>query len=105
MGFAIYRIDDKGKETPLPWRCSLVRRSSPDRPRRAFPIQKFYWKDPYARLVAEKTGNRTFRYKVVPLGGTPGKLAPLPDLPFVISNEIEITSTSRRAGTCSSTAA
>jgi hypothetical protein len=26
-----------------------------------FPIQKFYWKDPYARLVADKTGSRRFR--------------------------------------------
>jgi len=36
-----------------------------------FPVQKFYWKDPYARLVGEKTNSFTFRYKIVPLEGTP----------------------------------
>ncbi|MDB4882253.1 MAG: hypothetical protein JWL95_1019, partial [Gemmatimonadetes bacterium] len=84
MGFAVYRIDDKGKETALPSHAVFAGQTiKPGQTTADFPIQKFYWKDPYARLVAEKTGNRTFRYKIVPLGGTPGKLTPLPALPFV----------------------
>ena len=94
MGFAIYRIDDKGKETPLPSHAVFKGYQIKQGQTTAeFPIQKFYWKDPYARLVAEKTGNRRFRYKVVPLRGTPGKLTPMPNLPFIISNEVIISAT------------
>lgn len=53
-----------------------------------FPVQKFYWRDPYARLIAEKTGFRKFRYKVVPLGGKPGKLKPM-SIGFAVSNDTE----------------
>ncbi len=73
MGFAIYRIDNKNKETPLPshavFKGDTIKAGQTTAD---FPVQKFYWKDPYARLVAEKTGNRKFHYKVVPLEGTPG---------------------------------
>lgn len=94
MGFAIYRIDDKGKETVLPSHAVFVGyRIKPGQTTAEFPIQKFYWKDPYARLVAEKTGNRTFRYKVTPLEGKPGNLMPMKNLPFIISNEVTISST------------
>ena len=91
MGYAIYRVDPQGKETPLPAvatfpKMTLQKGDTCEK----FPIQKFYWKDVYARLVAEKTGNRRFRYKVVPLEGTPGKLVPMA-IPHVISNEVEIT--------------
>ena len=55
----------------------------------SFPVQKFYWKDPYARLVADQTGNRRFRYKIVPLAGKPGSLKPM-TIAFLVSNEIEI---------------
>jgi phosphatidylserine/phosphatidylglycerophosphate/cardiolipin synthase-like enzyme len=93
MGFAIYRIDDKGKETPLPSHAVFKGYTIKSGQTTAeFPLQKFYWKDPYARLEAEKTGNRKFRYKVVPLEGTPGKLIPMTKLPFVVSNEVEISS-------------
>jgi hypothetical protein len=92
MGFAIYRIDDKGKETVLPSHAVFPGKTiRPGQTTAEFPIQKFYWKDPYARLVAERTGNRTFRYKIVPLGGTPGKLAPMAALPFIISNEVTLS--------------
>lgn len=93
MGFAIYRIDNKGKETALP--SHAVFRGNKIRPGQTtaeFPVQKFYWKDPYARLEAEKTGNRTFRYKVVPLEGKPGSLTPMKNLPHIISNEVKISS-------------
>ena len=93
MGFAIYRIDKKEKETALPshavFKGSTIK---PGQTTAEFPIQKFYWKDPYARLEAEKTGNRKFRYKVVPLEGKPGSLTPMKNLPHLISNEIEISS-------------
>lgn len=93
MGFALYRIDDKGKETPLPSHAVFKgKKIQPGQTTEEFPVQKFYWKDVYARLVAEKTGNRKFRYKVVPLGGTPGKLQPMPNLPFITSNEVTISS-------------
>jgi hypothetical protein len=91
MGFAIYRIDPSGKETALPSHAVFKGFTiKPGQTTAHFPIQKFYWKDPYARLVAEKTGNRKFRYKMVPLEGTPGHLLPM-NLPQIISNEVEIT--------------
>lgn len=92
MGFAVYRIDEKGKETPLPAVAVFpgFRRRRGDTCEK-FPIQKFYWKDVYARLLAEKTGNRKFRYRIVPLEGKPGALTPM-SIPQVTSNEVEITS-------------
>ena len=54
------------------------------------PIERCYWKDVYARLIAEKTGERKFRYKVVPLEGEPGSLVPM-HIPQVTSNEVEIS--------------
>ena len=92
MGFAIYRIDNKGAETVLP--SHAVFKGYPiqrGQTTAEFPLQKFYWKDPYARLVAEKTGNRTFRYKVVPLEGEPGNLEPMKNLPFLTTNEVTIS--------------
>lgn len=93
LGFAIYRIDNKGKETPLPSHAVFKGyKITTGQTTAEFPIQKFYWKDPYARLVAEKTSNRTFRYKVVPLEGTPGHLTQMTNLPAIISNEVTISS-------------
>jgi phosphatidylserine/phosphatidylglycerophosphate/cardiolipin synthase-like enzyme len=91
MGFAVYRIDANGKETALPAVAVFpgFKRASTDTCEK-FPIQKFYWKDVYARLVAEKTGERTFRYKIAPLEGEPGALTPM-HIPQVISNEVEIS--------------
>lgn len=91
MGFALYRIDDKDKEQPLPSHAVFKgKKIRPGQTTEEFPIQKFYWKDVYARLVAEKSGNRKFRYKVVPLEGKPGKLKPM-SLPHMITNEVEIS--------------
>lgn len=93
MGFAIYRIDHQGKETVLPSHAVFKGFTiKAGQTTAEFPIQKFYWKDPYARLVAEKTGNRKFCYKVVPLEGKPGSLTPMKTLPHLISNEIELSS-------------
>ena len=94
MGFTIYRIDDKNIETVLPSQAVFKGQKKTKRQTTEdYPIQKFYWKDVYARLVAEKTGNRKFRYKIVPVKGTPGKLVTMTELPFIISNEVEISST------------
>lgn len=93
MGFALYRIDDKGKETPLPSHAVFKGDEiKAGQTTEKFPIQKFYWKDPYARLIAEKTGNRKFRYKVVPLEGKPHNLEPMAHLPSIITNEVVISS-------------
>jgi hypothetical protein len=92
MGFALYRVDSSGKETVLPSHAVFPGETiQPGQTTAEFPIQKFYWKDPYARLVAEKTGNRKFRYKVVPLEGNPHSLKPMTNLPHIISNEVEIS--------------
>ena len=93
MGFAIHRLDSKGKETPLPSHAvfpgsSIQSGQTTDR----FPIQKFYWKDPYARLEAERTGSRTFRYKIIPLEGAPGKLVPMATLPPIVTKSVTIAS-------------
>src|SRR5262245_61698809 len=93
MGFALYRIDKSGKETPLPSHAVFKGfKIQKGQTTAEFPIQKFYWKDPYARLVAEKTGERKFRYKIVPLQGKPGHLRSIPNLPAITSNEVEISS-------------
>jgi phosphatidylserine/phosphatidylglycerophosphate/cardiolipin synthase-like enzyme len=91
MGFAVYRIDAHGKETPLPSMAVFPgTKRLAGQTTEQFPIQKFYWKDPYARLIADATGSRTFRYKIVPLEGQPGKLTPM-RVGFAISNEVSLT--------------
>jgi len=94
MGFTIYRIDETNKETILPSQAVFKgQKKTNGQTTKDFPIQKFYWKDVYARLVAETTGKRKFRYKIIPVKGKPGKLVPMTELPFLISNEVEISST------------
>ncbi len=93
MGFALYRIDAKGKETVLPSHAVFKGdQIKPGQTTDEFPVQKFYWKDPYARLVGEKTNGFTFRYKIVPLEGKPGSLTPMASLPILNTNEVEVTS-------------
>ncbi|SDY25331.1 PLD-like domain-containing protein [Variovorax sp. YR266] len=91
MGFAVYRIDQHGRETPLPGQARFKGITPKKWTTEELPIQKFYWKDPYARLEAEKNKNRIFRYKIVPLEGAPGKLQPMAKLPILLTNEVEIT--------------
>lgn len=91
MGFAVYRIDEAGHETPLPSMAVFPgTKRKPHQTTADFPVQKFYWKDPYARLVADKTGKRRFRYKVVPLEGKVGALKPM-SIAFAVSNEVAVT--------------
>jgi phosphatidylserine/phosphatidylglycerophosphate/cardiolipin synthase-like enzyme len=97
MGFALYRIDSKGNETALPSHAVFPGETiAAGQTTAQFPIQKFYWKDVYARLVGDKTGNYTFRYKVVPLEGSPDALKPMASLPILTTNEVTIS------GVCSS---
>jgi hypothetical protein len=75
LGFAIYRIDVRaGTETCLPAMATFEGQdaSKPGRTTADDPVQKFYWKDVYA-----KRGG-TYRYKIVPMGGAPGALQPKP---------------------------
>ena len=94
LGFAVYRIDAAGKETALPSMAVFPgMKRQPAQTTAQFPIQKFYWKDPYARLIAGdggKKGSRTFRYKIVPLEGQPGSLTPM-RVGFAISNEVTLS--------------
>jgi phosphatidylserine/phosphatidylglycerophosphate/cardiolipin synthase-like enzyme len=92
MGFAVYRIDAKGVETPLPSHAVFKGDTIKNGQTTAeYPIQKFYWKDLYVRPIAEKTGSTTFRYKVVPLEGKPKALKPMTSLPILTTNEVELT--------------
>jgi hypothetical protein len=86
LGFAIYRIDVlAGTETCLPAMATFQNQSpTPGRTTADDPVQKFFWKDVYA-----KRGG-TYKYKIVPLGGAPGGLQPMPYGPL-ISNQIQLT--------------
>ena len=84
MGFALYRIDSNGMEIVLPSHAVFPGETiKAGQTTEEYPIQKFYWKDVYARLVGDITGNYTFRYKVVPLGGSPDGLKPMTSLPIL----------------------
>src|SRR4051794_10773643 len=92
MGFAVYRIGPDGKEEALPSGAVFKGdKKKAGQKTDEFPIQKFYWKAPSARLIAEKTGNRKFRYKVVPLEGKPHQLKPMATLPQITTNQVEVT--------------
>jgi len=92
MGFALYRIDAKGNETVLPSHAVFPGATIAAHQTTAqFPIQKFYWKDPYARLVGDETGSYAFRYKIVPLEGPPDALKPMASLPILTTNEVTIS--------------
>src|SRR5438270_2198609 len=71
LGFAIYRKDATGTETPLPawvgfqgqsnsrWKANTTA---------AWPVQKFTWRD----LTAKR--GETYTYRIVPMTGKPGSL-------------------------------
>ncbi len=93
MGFKLFRIDVNGDETVLPSRAVFPGDTmKPGQTTAEFPIQKFYWKDVYARPVAEKTNSFSFRYTIPPLEGAPGSLTPMASLPILTTNEVELTS-------------
>ena len=87
LGFAVYRIDVRaGTETCLPAMATFPDQDATKTGRTTAddPVQKFYWKDLYA-----KRGG-TYRYKIVPMGGTPGNLQPMTYGP-AISNTIQLS--------------
>jgi phosphatidylserine/phosphatidylglycerophosphate/cardiolipin synthase-like enzyme len=73
LGFAVYRTDVKaGVETCLPALATFPNQDpTKDRTTADDPVQKFFWKDVYA-----KRGG-SYRYRIVPMGGTPGALTPM----------------------------
>jgi hypothetical protein len=92
MGFALYRIDANAQETALPSHAVFPGETiEANQTTAQYPIQKFYWKDVYARLVGEQSGHFTFRYKVVPLEGKPGALRPMSSLPILTTNEVTVS--------------
>ncbi|MGO9630721.1 MAG: phospholipase D-like domain-containing protein [Xanthobacteraceae bacterium] len=86
LGFAIYRLDVRaGTETCLPALATFSgQQAAPGRTTADDPVQKFFWKDVYA-----KRGG-TYKYKIVPMTGTPGHLQPMPYGP-VISNQVQLS--------------
>ena len=92
MGFAVYRIDAKGKETPLPAVAVFPgSRASRQTPARSSRSRSSTGRTSTHDSIAEKTGSRTFRYKIVPARRQAGRLEAMP-IPQVTSNEVEITS-------------
>lgn len=86
LGFAIYRIDVlAGTEVCLPAMATFQGQDAgPGRTTANDPVQKFFWKDVYA-----KRGG-TYKYKIVPMTGTPGNLQPMPYGPL-LSNQVQLT--------------
>ena len=94
MGFALYRIDSKGNETPLASHAVFPGETiQPGQTTEQFPVQKFYWKDVYARPWADEQNLKDpiFRYKIVPMEGTSDKLTPMSSLPILTTNEVTLT--------------
>jgi hypothetical protein len=87
LGFAVIQIDGSGKETPLPALASFADQpKDPTRTTEQAPVQKFWWKDLYA-----KRGG-TYKYRIVPMGGTPGQtLVPLAGIQPLESNSVTLT--------------
>jgi hypothetical protein len=87
LGFAIYRQDlTAGTEQALPAMARFKSTADQkDATTAEAPVQKFWWKDLGARRGAH------VRYRIVPLGGAPGALKPLPDIQPLVSNSVAIT--------------
>jgi phosphatidylserine/phosphatidylglycerophosphate/cardiolipin synthase-like enzyme len=86
LGFAVYRIDVRaGTETCLPALATFSdQQATPGRTTANDPVQKFFWKDVYA-----KRGG-TYKYKIVPMTGSPRNLQPMSYGPL-ISNQIQLS--------------
>jgi PLD-like domain len=86
IGFAVYRIDVRaGTETCLPAMATFEnQQATPGRTTADDPIQKFFWKDVYA-----KRGG-TYQYKIVPMTGKPGALQPM-SYGAAISNQVQLS--------------
>lgn len=86
LGFEVIQIDSAGKETPLPALASFAGQPKDEhRTTEQAPVQKFWWKD----LYAQRGG--TYKYRIVPMGGTPGALTPLAGVAPLVSNTVTLT--------------
>ena len=77
LGFAVYRVDANGQETPLPAWVGFQGGSNTQwqaHTTEEWPVQKYSWRD----LTAPR--GRQVRYKIVPRIGTPGQLQSDEDL-------------------------
>ena len=98
MGFALYRIDAKGVETVLPSHAVFPGGTiKAGQTTEQFPIQKFYWKDVYARQVGDETETTPSATKWCRWRG-PRALKPMASLPILTTNEVTIS------GVCSPSA-
>ncbi|HUB11133.1 MAG TPA: phospholipase D-like domain-containing protein [Acetobacteraceae bacterium] len=87
LGFAIYRIDvNAGTEICLPALATFPNQdaTAANRTTAQDPVQKFFWKDVYA-----KRGG-SYRYRIVPMTGTPGTLVPMP-VGALTTNVVQLT--------------
>ena len=87
LGFAVYRGDvHAGTWEPLPAlaRFEATQSDAKETTEQA-PVQKYWWKD----LGARRGG--MFRYRIVPMGGTPGALQPLAGVDALVTNPVAIT--------------
>jgi phosphatidylserine/phosphatidylglycerophosphate/cardiolipin synthase-like enzyme len=86
LGFAVIQIDAGGKETTLPAMASFQGQpADPHRTTEQAPVQKFWWKDLFAQR------GQTYKYRIVPMGGTPGALKPLAGVAPLVSNAVTLT--------------
>jgi phosphatidylserine/phosphatidylglycerophosphate/cardiolipin synthase-like enzyme len=86
LGFAVIQIDAAGKERPLPALAGFAGQPrDPTRTTEQAPVQKFWWKDLYAKR------GETYTYKIVPMGGAPGALKPLAGVEPLVSNSVTLT--------------
>src|SRR3569832_858002 len=88
LGFAIHQIDadNNSKETILPAMARFDGQTGSGLTTAQAPIQKFCWKDLYARRGG------TYEYLIVPMGGTPGQtLTPLAGVQSLRSNRVTLT--------------
>jgi phosphatidylserine/phosphatidylglycerophosphate/cardiolipin synthase-like enzyme len=88
LGFAIHQIDidNNRKETILPAMARFAGQTGSDLTTAQAPIQKFWWKDLYARRGG------SYEYLIVPMGGTPGQtLTPLAGVQPLRSNRVTLT--------------
>ena len=87
LGFAIHQIDDHGNDRVLPALARFANSDThADLSTAQAPIQKFWWKDLFARRGA------TYQYRIVPMGGTPGgTLTPLAGVTPLLSNKVTLT--------------
>ena len=88
LGFAVYRTDlSTGKSKPLPAWVGFRGQSNKDwkeQTTEIWPVQKFHWKD-----LTAKRGS-AYRYRVVPMIGSPGDLKPHPAISWD-SNPVLLT--------------